>query len=125
MQLMETDLGKYKGYIYFFISKHKRYFEVYMEQIFPFDMEYIPSLLWILSAFGDATMEIFDELSEMQKCEIFTFVENGVISSDDYVATAFCTGFMESIANKKDYENIKPYLGHNSLEYAINWLNFQ
>lgn len=124
MQLTETDLGKYKDYIYFFISKHKRYFEVYMEQIFPFDMEYIPSLLWILSAFGDATIEIFDELSEIQKCEIFAFVENGVISSDDYVSTAFCTGFIENIANKKEYEKIKLYLGYNSLKYATNWLNF-
>lgn len=38
-----------------------------MEQIFPFDMEYIPSFLWILTAFADTTIEIFEELSELKK----------------------------------------------------------
>ena len=45
MRLIETDLGKYEEYIYFFIEKNRAYFNAYQEQIFPFDMEYIPSLL--------------------------------------------------------------------------------
>lgn len=124
MQLMETDLGKYEDYIYFFISKHKEYFKAYMEQIFPFDVEYIPSFLWILTAFADTTIEIFEELSELKKNEIFKFIEDGVTNSDDYISTAFCTGFIENIANSRKYDKIKPYFGDRTLEYAKNWLNF-
>ncbi|MDA3078349.1 hypothetical protein OFO07_05365 [Campylobacter sp. JMF_06 NA1] len=128
MHLMETDLGKYEEYIYFFISKHKKYFSSYMEQIFPFDMQYIPSLLWILSSFANTTIKIFDELDELDKKKIFEFVESGVINIDDYISTAFCTGFIESIVNtssKKEYEKIKPYFQSKSLEYANNWNSFK
>lgn len=124
---METDLGKYEEYIYFFISKHKKYFSSYMEQIFPFDMEYIPSLLWLLGSFANTTIKIFDELDESVKREIFEFVENGVINTDDYISTAFCTGFVESIVNttsKKEYGKIKLYFQSKSLEYANEWSEF-
>ena len=124
---METDLGKYEKYIYFFISKHKKYFSSYMEQIFPFDMEYIPSLLWLLGSFANTTIKIFDELDESVKREIFEFVENGVINTDDYISTAFCTGFVESIVNtasKKEYGKIKLYFQSKSLEYANEWSEF-
>lgn len=95
-----------------------------MEQIFPFDMEYIPSFLWILTAFADTTIEIFEELSESIKNEIFKFVEKGVTNSDDYISTEFCTGFIENIANSRKYDKIKLYFGDRILEYAKNWLNF-
>ena len=124
---METDLGKYEEYIYFFISKHKKYFTSYMEQIFPFDMEYIPSLLWLLGSFANTTIKIFDELDELVKKEIFEFVENGVINTDNYISTAFCTGFIEGIVNtasKKEYDKIKLYFQSKSLEYANEWNEF-
>jgi len=124
MHLMETDLGKYEEYIYFFISKHKKYFSSYMEQIFPFDMEYIPNLLWLLGSFANTTIKIFDELDELVKKEIFEFIENGVINTDDYISTAFCTGFIEGIVNmasKKEYDKIKLYFQSKSLEYANEW----
>ena len=35
MRLIETDLGKYEEYIYFFIKKNRAYFSAYQEQIFP------------------------------------------------------------------------------------------
>jgi len=35
MRLIETDLGKYEEYIYFFIKKNRAYFNAYQEQIFP------------------------------------------------------------------------------------------
>ncbi|WP_297964769.1 hypothetical protein [uncultured Campylobacter sp.] len=34
MRLIETDLGKYEEYIYFFIEKNRAYFNAYQEQIF-------------------------------------------------------------------------------------------
>lgn len=34
MRLIETDLGKYEEYIYFFIKKNRAYFNAYQEQIF-------------------------------------------------------------------------------------------
>ena len=64
MRLIEIDLGKYEEYIYFFIEKNRAYFNAYQEQIFPFDMEYIPSLLWLLASFAETTIKIFDDLDE-------------------------------------------------------------
>ena len=37
MRLIETDLGKYEEYIYFFIEKNRAYFNAYQEQIFSED----------------------------------------------------------------------------------------
>lgn len=99
MRLIETDLGKYEEYIYFFIEKNKAHFSAYQEQIFPFDMEYIPSLLWLLASFAETTIKIFDDLDEKTRNEIFDFVEKGAASEDEYIGTAFCTGFVETIVN--------------------------
>lgn len=77
MCLIKTDLGKYEEYIYFFIEKNRAYFNAYQEQIFPFDMEYIPSLLWLLASFAETTIKIFDDLDEKTRNEIFDFVERG------------------------------------------------
>ena len=115
MRLIETDLGKYEEYIYFFIEKNRAYFNAYQEQIFPFDMEYIPSLLWLLASFAETTIKILD------------FVEKGAASEDEYIGTAFCTGFVETIVNiakEDEYNIISKYFRNETLEYAIAWMKF-
>lgn len=115
MRLIEIDLGKYEEYIYFFIEKNRAYFNAYQEQIFPFDMEYIPSLLWLLASFAETTIKIFD------------FVEKGAASEDEYIGTAFCTGFIETIVNiakEDEYNIISKYFRNETLEYAAAWMKF-
>ena len=115
MRLIKTDLGKYEEYIYFFIEKNRAYFNAYQEQIFPFDMEYIPSLLWLLASFAETTIKIFD------------FVEKGAASEDEYIGTAFCTGFVETIINiakEGEYNIISKYFRNETQEYAAAWMKF-
>lgn len=52
MRLIETDLGKYEEYIYFFIEKNRAYFSAYQEQIFSEDEYNI-----ISKYFRDKTLE--------------------------------------------------------------------
>ena len=127
MRLIETDLGKYEEYIYFFIEKNRAYFSAYQEQIFPFDMEYIPSLLWLLASFAETTIKIFDDLDEKTRNEIFDFVEKGAVSEDEYIGTAFCTGFVETIINiakEGEYKIISKYFRDETQEYAVSWMKF-
>ena len=127
MCLIETDLGKYEEYIYFFIKKNRAYFNAYQEQIFPFDMEYIPSLLWLLASFAETTIKIFDDLDEKTRNEIFDFVEKGAANEDEYIGTAFCTGFVETIVNiakEDEYKIISKYFRNETLEYAAAWMKF-
>ena len=127
MCLIETDLGKYEEYIYFFIEKNRAYFSAYQEQIFPFDMEYIPSLLWLLASCAETTIKIFDDLDEKTRNEIFNFIEKGAASEDEYIGTAFCTGFVETIVNiakEDEYNIISKYLRNETLEYAVAWMKF-
>ena len=105
MRLIETDLGKYEEYIYFFIEKNRAYFNAYQEQIFPFDMEYIPSLLWLLASFAETTIKIFDDLDEKTRNEIFDFVEKGAASEDEY-------------------NIISKYFRNETREYAAAWMKF-
>ena len=90
-------------------------------------MEYIPSLLWLLASFAETTIKIFDDLDEKTRNEIFDFVEKGAANEDEYIGTAFCTGFVETIVNiakEDEYKIISKYFRGETLEYAIAWMKF-
>ena len=117
--LAQKDIFVYEDFLYIFISKDIRYFEIYQSELLNFIPD-TPGLLTLLENFANVTVYIFDELSEQDKLEIFDLVENN-INNDNYVGTAFLTGFIETIqnvSNKEQYKKIEKYFGENTKNKA-------
>jgi len=54
-------------------------------------------------------------------------VEKGAASEDEYIGTAFCTGFVETIINiakKDEYKIISKYFRDETQGYAAAWMKF-
>ena len=123
--LAQKDIFAYEDFLYIFISKDIRYFEIYQSELLNFIPD-TPGLLTLLENFANVTVYIFDELSEQDKLEIFSLVEKN-IKSDDYVSTAFLTGFIETIqnvSNKEQYKKIEKYFGKETLSLANELIEF-
>ena len=123
--LAQKDIFVYEDFLYIFISKDIRYFEIYQSELLNFIPD-TPGLLTLLENFANVTVCIFDELSEQDKLEIFDLVENN-IKSDDYVGAAFLTGFIETIqnaSNKEQYKKIEKYFGKETLSLADKLIEF-
>ena len=123
--LAQKDIFVYEDFLYIFISKDIRYFEIYQSELLNFIPD-TPGLLTLLENFANVTVCIFDELSEQDKLEIFDLVENN-IKSDDYVGAAFLTGFIETIqnaSNKEQYKKIEKYFGKETLSLANELIEF-
>ena len=123
--LAQKDIFVYEDVLYIFISKDIRYFEIYQSELLNFIPD-TPGLLTLLENFANVTVYIFDELSEKDKLEIFSLVEKN-IKSDDYVSTAFLTGFIETIqnvSNKEQYKKIEKYFGKETLSLADKLIDF-
>ena len=123
--LAQKDIFAYEDVLYIFISKDIRYFEIYQSELLNFIPD-TPGLLTLLENFANVTVHIFDELSEQNKLEIFDLVENN-IKSNDYVGTAFLTGFIETIQNvssKGQYKKIEKYFGKETLTLANELIEF-
>ncbi|WP_459817297.1 hypothetical protein [Campylobacter concisus] len=109
--LAQKDIFAYEDFLYIFISKDIRYFEIYQSELLNFIPD-TPGLLTLLENFANVTACIFDELSEQDKLEIFSLVEKN-IKSDDCVSAAFLTGFIETIqnaSNKEQYKKLRSFL---------------
>ena len=123
--LAQKDIFVYEDFLYIFISKDIRYFEIYQSELLNFIPD-TPGLLVLLENFANVTVCIFDELSEQDKLEIFSLVEKN-IKSDDYVSAAFLTGFIETIqnvSNKEQYKKIEKYFGKETLSLADELIEF-
>ena len=123
--LAEKDIFVYEDFLYIFISKDIRYFEIYQSELLNFIPD-TPGLLVLLENFANVTVHIFDELSEQDKLEIFDLVEKN-IKNDDYVGAAFLTGFIETIqnvSNKEQYKKIEKYFGKETLSLANELIEF-
>lgn len=123
--LAQKDIFAYEDFLYIFISKDIRYFEIYQSELLNFIPD-TPGLLTLLENFANVTVCIFDELSEQDKLEIFSLVEKN-IKSDDYVSAAFLTGFIETIqnvSNKEQYKKIEKYFGKETLSLANELIEF-
>ena len=123
--LAQKDIFVYEDFLYIFISKDIRYFEIYQSELLNFIPD-TPGLLVLLENFANVTVHIFDELSEQDKLEIFSLVEKN-IKSDDYVSAAFLTGFIETIqnvSNKEQYKKIEKYFGKETLSLADELIEF-
>ena len=123
--LAQKDIFAYEDVLYIFISKDIRYFEIYQSELLNFIPD-TPGLLVLLENFANVTVHIFDELSEQDKLEIFSLVEKN-IKNDDYVSTAFLTGFIETIqnvSNKEQYKKIEKYFGKETLSLAGELIEF-
>ena len=123
--LAQKDIFVYEDFLYIFISKDIRYFEIYQSELLNFIPD-TPGLLTLLENFANVTVCIFDELSEQDKLEIFDLVENN-IKNDNYVGTALLTGFIETIqnvSNKEQYKKIEKYFGKETLSLADELIEF-
>ena len=123
--LAQKDIFVYEDFLYIFISKDIRYFEIYQSELLNFIPD-TPGLLTLLDNFANVTIHIFDELSELDKLEIFDLVEKN-IKNDDYVGAAFLTGFIETIqnvSNKEQYKKIEKYFGKETLSLADKLIEF-
>ena len=123
--LAQKDIFVYEDFLYIFISKDIRYFEIYQSELLNFIPD-TPGLLTLLENFANVTVYIFDELSEQDKLEIFDLVEKNV-KSDNYVSTAFLIGFIETIqnvSNKEQYKKIEKYFGKETLSLADKLIEF-
>ena len=72
--LAQKDIFVYEDFLYIFISKDIRYFEIYQSELLNFIPD-IPGLHTLLENFANVTVYVFDELSEQDKLEIFSLVE--------------------------------------------------
>ncbi|WP_148815228.1 hypothetical protein [Campylobacter concisus] len=123
--LAQKDIFAYEDSLYIFISKDIRYFAIYQSELLNFVPD-TPRLLTLLENFANVTVYIFDELSEQDKLEIFDLVEKN-IKNDNYVGTAFLTGFIETIqnvSNKEQYKKIEKYFGKETLSIANELIEF-
>ena len=123
--LAQKDIFVYEDFLYIFISKDIRYFEIYQSELLNFIPD-TPGLLTLLENFANVTVCIFDELSEQEKLEIFDLVEKN-IKNDNYVGAAFLTGFIETIqnvSNKEQYKKIEKYFGKETLSLADELIEF-
>ena len=120
-----NDLQSHKEIIYAFVSKDKRFFSEYQKELTR-NLPLYPSLELLLVDFAVILVENFDELSERDKLEIFDLVEKN-IKNDNYVSTAFLTGFIETIQNvssKEQYKKIEKYFGKETLLIANEPIDF-
>ena len=123
--LAQKDIFVYEDFLYIFISKDIRYFEIYQSELLNFIPD-TPGLLVLLENFANVTVCIFDELSEQDKLEIFSLVDKN-IKNDDYIGAAFLTGFIETIQNvssKEQYKKIEKYFGKETLLLADELIEF-
>ena len=123
--LAQKDIFVYEDFLYIFISKDIRYFEIYQSELLNFIPD-TPGLLTLLENFANVTVYIFDELSEQDKLEIFDLVEKN-IKNNNYVGTALLTGFIETIqnvSNKEQYKKIEKYFGKETLSLADKLIEF-
>ena len=123
--LAQKDIFVYEDFLYIFISKDIRYFEIYQSELLNFIPD-TPGLLVLLENFANVTVYIFDELSEQDKLEIFDLVEKN-IKNDNYVGAALLTGFIETIqnvSNKEQYKKIERYFGKETLSLADKLIEF-
>ena len=121
----DSDLQSYKEIIYAFVSKNKRFFSEYQKELTR-NLPLYPSLELLLIDFAVILVENFDQLSEQDKLEIFDLVEKN-IKNDNYVGTAFSTGFIETIQNvssKEQYNKIEKYFGKETLSLADELIEF-
>ena len=123
--LAQKDIFVYEDFLYIFISKDIRYFEIYQSELLNFIPD-TPGLLTLLENFANVTIHIFDELREQDKLEIFDLVEKN-IKNDNYIGAAFLTGFIETIQNvssKEQYKKIEKYFGKETLSLADELIDF-
>ena len=121
----DSDLQSYKEIIYAFVSRDKRFFSEYQKELTR-NLPLYPSLELLLVDFAVILVENFDQLSEQDKLEIFSLVENNIMNND-YVGTALLTGFIKTIqnvSNKEQYKKIEKYFGKETLSLADELIEF-
>ncbi|EAP4998781.1 hypothetical protein DEK44_00265 [Salmonella enterica] len=86
-------------------------------------------LIMLFSQIGNSLVAIFSELDCVKKELLFKYIEDGITSDNDELATAIATGLVEAIVTSTDanqylWGEIEGLLGVKSKEHALAWRNF-
>ena len=84
---------------------------------------YLYSNIWRIIA---NNIFLFDDKKQI---EIFSHIESGINSKDEYLATAVATGLIEALVSESDnntelWHIIENHLGIESKKHALAWKNF-
>lgn len=86
-------------------------------------------LTYLLGHVGGAVADVFPNLVEDDRRRLFNHIEQGMLSDDESFSTAIATGLIEGLIGRasrtdKLWEQIEPYLGDESRNYMMAWMNF-
>jgi hypothetical protein len=88
----------------------------------------LPSVILLYSRIGRAIVHNFRK-SKGDCVRVLEKIEKGMQSSDEYLCNAIATGFIEAMYAESCRESglwdeIRPFLGGKTGEYADLWINF-
>jgi len=88
-----------------------------------------PPLVFAMATLGQTLSSNIEDFSDDELRRLGCFVESILTGTDEIVATAIATGFLESLlaassAGKLDFETIAPHLGVHSKQYCKAWDTF-
>ncbi|OCG76239.1 hypothetical protein A9G42_08345 [Gilliamella sp. Nev6-6] len=88
-----------------------------------------PPYIFLFSKVGKVIANNISYCDDKERLEIFSHIESGINSGDEYLSTAVATGLIEALVNTSDgnpelWDRIEDYLGTESKKYALAWKNF-
>ncbi|EPO3623564.1 hypothetical protein ACT90E_000904 [Salmonella enterica] len=115
-----------------YVDKFSSFSDSISETIGSVNEYWIPDespLIMLFSQIGKSLVAIFSELDCVKNELLFKYIEDGMASDNDELATAIATGLVEAIvtstdANQHLWGEIEGLLGVKSKEHALAWRNF-
>lgn len=88
-----------------------------------------PPYIFLFSKIGKVIANNVFLFDYKKQIEIFSHIECGINSDNEYLATAVATGLVEALVNVSDsnpelWNKIESHLGTESKKHAIAWKNF-
>lgn len=88
-----------------------------------------PPYVFLFSKIGKVIANNVFLFDYKKQIEIFSHIESGINSDNEYLATAVATGLVEALVNVSDgnpelWNKIESHLGTESKKHAIAWKNF-
>lgn len=88
-----------------------------------------PPIIMLFARVGRKLVSIYPELDDNAKKNIFQYIEYGITSDNDDLATAVATGLIEAMVTTTDdypslWKQFEKLLGKASKEHALAWRNF-
>jgi len=88
-----------------------------------------PPYIYLYSNIGRIIANNIFLFDDKKQIEIFSHIESGINSKDEYLATAVATGLIEALVSESDnntelWHIIENHLGIESKKHALAWKNF-